>query len=351
MPSKTLIIRADASPEIGVGHVMRCAALAQAWRSAGGTAIFALATGAAELEGRIRSWQSHLVRIHVDPGSKEDAEQTNKLCQSQTAEWLCLDGYRFSVDYRARLKSSGARLLLIDDHGDCPPYLCDMVLNANPQASDAMYLPRGTQTQLLLGPRYALLRQEFLKLHRESVDVPYIARRILVTLGGADPHNVTLKVMQALHHLTEPRLEITTVVGAVNPHLEPIQTASAALPHVARVLSNVENMPELISQSDLAITAGGGTCYELAFLRVPMFLITTAKNQEQTVGAFSQANAAIAGGWFHSLTQSSLVAALQSLIGDHNLRKNMIGNASQMVDGRGAERVVEVMRKTERNRG
>jgi UDP-2,4-diacetamido-2,4,6-trideoxy-beta-L-altropyranose hydrolase len=338
-----LLIRADADSDMGVGHVMRCGALAQAWQSAGGKAIFAIASGTHELESRIRAWRSEAAVVHAKLGSIEDAAQTLQLCERHSADWLCVDGYHFSADYRLRVKSAGTRLFLVDDHGSCPPYLSDIVLNANPQASEALYQQRGPRTHLLLGPRYALLRQEFLNCQRQSTKVPDLAHRILITLGGADSRNVTLMVMQALGGLTDLPLQIDVVVGAVNPNLKSLQESAAASPHLVRILSNVENMPDLIMNSDLAITAGGGTCYELAFLQAPMFLMITADNHDLTVQTWAKNRAAISAGWFTLTTRESLASALREAIHDQKLRREVVENASRMVDGKGALRCVDMM--------
>jgi UDP-2,4-diacetamido-2,4,6-trideoxy-beta-L-altropyranose hydrolase len=345
MPDGTLLIRADASSEIGIGHVMRSAALAQAWQSSGGRAIFALANGARELEDRLSSWGSEVAVIRAEPGTGEDAAETNELCQRHRAYWLALDGYHFSQDYRTVLRKGGARLLLMDDLGDCAPYNCDIVLNDNPQAAE-LFNSRGVEARFLLGPRYALLRQEFLEFRRDTHEVSDRARRILITFGGGDDQNLTLQVMQTLQALRDVALDLTVVVGAGNPHRTSIQKAVDNSPHSARMLSNVKNMPELMSQTDLAISAGGGTCYELAFMRVPMFLIILARNQERTVEAFSEANAAISGGWFDSLEEEALRASLLRAIGDQKLRSRLRENAGQMVDGRGSQRVVDAMCET-----
>jgi spore coat polysaccharide biosynthesis predicted glycosyltransferase SpsG len=113
------------------------------------------------------------------------------------------------------------------------------------------------------------------------------------------------------------------------------------------LLSNVDDMPEIISQAELAISAGGVTCCELAFMRVPMFLITFAKNHEESVEAWGRAKAAWAGGWFHALERKSLAEALRRLIGDPKLRRELVENAERIVDGKGAQRVVEAMRRAQ----
>jgi UDP-2,4-diacetamido-2,4,6-trideoxy-beta-L-altropyranose hydrolase len=343
MPTEPLLIRADASAEIGVGHVMRCVALAQAWQHAGGRVVFALAAGPAEIEKRLRSEGFEVVEISASPGSPDDAAQTAKLSMRCEAEWLVLDGYHFSGDYRKRVKGPTFSLLLMDDHGEFAPYKCDIVLNTNPYASDAMYPQSEGQTRFLLGSRYALLRREFLERQTQHAHVPEKVSRLLVTFGGADPHNVTLQVVEALQELDDPQLDMVVVVGASNPHRASLEAALKKSSRAARLLSNVDNMPEVISHAELAISAGGGTCYELAFMKVPMFLITMASNHERTVEAYGRAKAALAAGWFDGLERKSLTAALRGLIGDSRLRRELIKNARQMVDGRGAQRVVETM--------
>jgi UDP-2,4-diacetamido-2,4,6-trideoxy-beta-L-altropyranose hydrolase len=343
VPIETLLIRADANAEIGIGHVMRCVALAQAWRDAGGRVAFALAAGAKELGPRLRAGGADVLQVSAEPGAAEDAAQTAELCRKYKAQWLVLDGYHFSQEYRESVNPGTTRLLWVDDHGQCSRYKCDIVLNTSPYASDAMYPQREKRTCFLLGPKYALLRREFLDFPRRSPEVATTATRILITFGGSDSDNVTLLVLQALQEVSDVRLDITVVAGASNPHREALRDAAARSSHVARLLTDVDEMPDVMADADLAISAGGGTCYELAFMRVPMFLITIADNHERTVKAWGGARAAVAAGWFDEFVGKSMSVELRSLIGDSKLRRELVENASRMVDGRGAQRVVETM--------
>jgi UDP-2,4-diacetamido-2,4,6-trideoxy-beta-L-altropyranose hydrolase len=340
---KNLLIRADASTDIGIGHVMRCLALAQAWLDAGGHATFALASGADELGNRIRTEGVGVSRIDAPPGSQDDVLQTLKLRNETKANWLVLDGYQFVQEYRRQLENSGLRLLLIDDHGDCAPYRSEIVVNVNPQASDAMYAESQSKTRFLVGPKYALLRREFLAVPGAHTKVSERAQKILLTFGGSDSDNVTLRVLQALQEVRDPHLQITVIVGATNPNRASLQAEIARSFHAARLLSDVGNMPQLMSECDLAITAGGATCQELAFLQVPMFLITIAENHEVTVEAYARANAAVTAGWFNRIDRSVLAASLRRVIVAPELREEIRANAKKLVDGRGAQRVVDVM--------
>jgi len=341
--NKRLLIRTDASTDIGVGHVMRCIALAQAWLDSGGQADFALARGADELGNRLHAEKMRISKVGAIPGSQEDLRETVDLAAAQRVEWLVLDGYHFSMDYRQQLENQNLHLLFIDDHGNYAPYRSEIVLNVNPQASGAMYGFSDSRPGFLLGTRYALLRREFLLFPRSSVEVPEKAHRILVTFGGSDSDNVTLQVLQALEEITDLKLQITIVVGATNPNKPSLQAQVAGSCHAATLLSDVNNMPQVMSQSDLAITAGGATCQELAFMEVPMFLLTIADNHEETVEAYSRAQAAVSVGWFNRIDRKNLVNSLRQVIADKKVRVEIRSNARRMVDGRGAQRVVEAM--------
>jgi UDP-2,4-diacetamido-2,4,6-trideoxy-beta-L-altropyranose hydrolase len=343
MPNKVLLIRADANAEIGTGHVMRCVALAQAWRDRGGRVEFVLAAGGAEIYDRLLSEGFEVREVLAEIGSAGDAAQTAELCAGSAAEWLVLDGYHFSQDYRHRIRSTVPRLLLVDDHGEFAPYNCDIVLNTNVYATNAMYPDRKGRTRFLLGTRYALLRGEFSDVQSGFAEVPEQASRLLVTLGGADPNNVTLQVVEALQELEDIEFELTVVLGVSNSHRSSIAQALKSFSRPAELLVNVRNMPELMARSDLAISAGGGTCDELAFFRVPMFLITIAKNQELAVEAYCRNKAAVVAGWFTVLNRGVLAASLRKVMGDKNLRTEISAKARELVDGQGARRVVESM--------
>ena len=340
MSGKTLLIRADANAEIGVGHVMRCMALAQAWQKAGGRAIFALAAGS-ELEERIRSEGADFETIHATPGTREDAAQTAQLCAGLHADWLAIDGYHFPVEYRRSARTLPACLLLFDDDAQDERCDCDLALNPDPDA--VLRSPADCETVQLRGPQYALLRREFLEHRRERPSIRETARRILITLGGGDSHNVTQQVFDALERLHDLDLDVTVIVGASYPYVGQLAAALRPSRLKATLLQNVDNMPELMSRADLAISAGGGTCYELAFMQVPMFLLTMARNHEAAVAAFASAGAAFNVGWFSSLNPEGLADLLRRVVCDRELRAGFVEKAARLVDGNGVNRVIDTM--------
>ena len=283
MPS-TLLIRADASVSIGTGHIMRMIALGQAWQAQGREVHFLCAEITPALEQRLASEGFHLLLIDATLGSPEDLSETMRLI-SETLQAdhqnvrVVLDGYHFGSDFQLGIKAAGFKLLVVDDYGHADFYHADWVLNQNISAREELYDKRSPDTKLLLGPKFAMLRKEFLTYKGWQREIAPVAKKILVTLGGSDPDNVTLKVIQALIDLD---LHVKVVIGGSNPHLREIenfiqsQNDSKAL---IEVIVNATNMPELMVWADIAVAAAGSTCWELAFMGLPSLLVILAENQ------------------------------------------------------------------------
>lgn len=341
--SKTLLIRADASAHIGTGHMMRCLALAQAWQDAGGHAIFAMAMQAPAPETRLGEEGMETVHLATQPGSADDAGQTVDLARRAGALTVVVDGYHFDAEYQRIIKDAGLRLLFIDDYGHADYYWADLVLNQNIHAHAGLYANRASYTQLLLGTRYVLLRREFLKWREWEREIPDVARKVLVTLGGGDPDNVTLKVIHALQQAQIDGLEAVVVVGGNNPHHEALKSAVRDSQVPIRLKSNVANMPELIAWSDVAISAGGSTCWELAFMGLPNLVLVLAENQRPIAEGLDDAKVAINLGWHTSVSTSEITQAMVQLSKDSVTRSDMAQHGRELVNGGGSSRVITAM--------
>lgn len=338
-----ILIRADASVHIGTGHVMRCLALAQAWMQQGGQAIALMREISPSLESRLTSESVQVLHLKSDTGSQEDARETVQTAQQVGATWVVLDGYQFSAEYQRILKENGLQLLVLDDYGHAKHYWADIVLNQNISADIRLYSNREPYTQLLLGARFALLRQEFWEWQGWQRQTPTIARKILVTLGGSDPDNVMLKVIQALQQVQIDDLQVVAVVGASNPHLEVLKEAVQSSRHSIRLEQNVTNMPELMTWADIAIAAGGSTNWELTFMGLPSLIISLADNQREISAKLNQQNIVDHLGWHQQVTSDQINRAVQDLIGDRTRREEMSKKGQKFVDGHGAMRVVSKM--------
>ena len=337
-----LLIRADASAQIGSGHLMRCLALGQAWRAYGGTVTFLSQCESDALRRWVESAGLNFVPLERSYPHPHDLQATLLTLEELVIPWLVLDGYHFDTVYQRAIRRAGHRLLAIDDTAHLPRYHADLVLNQNINAEQLRYRC-DPDTQLLLGTRYTLLRSEFLAWRDWHREAPHTARRILVTLGGSDPENVTLKVIRALQELDIPRPEARIVVGPSNPHLQLLRQAVERSTCDLQILTAVKDMPELMAWADVAVSAGGSTCWELAFMGLPNIVLMLAANQEG-VAAGLEANGVILNvGWHASVNVADLAKDLNALLRDAARRREMSKRGRQLVDGYGAARVTAII--------
>jgi UDP-2,4-diacetamido-2,4,6-trideoxy-beta-L-altropyranose hydrolase len=339
----TLLIRADASPAIGTGHVMRCLALAQRWHDAGGKSVFAMAASTPTIRARLAAECCTIASIPDAMGSMEDAACLADLASTHCSRCVVIDGYRFSSVYRRSIQQSGAMLLCIDDNGLTDELFADLVLNQNLHGCDTLYPCRKPETELLLGPKFVLLRREFDDWRNWKREVHPNAQRILVTMGGSDPANLTEIVLQALSELCLENVETVLVAGGSNPRIADLRDRAEQFHGRLRVEVNPINMAELMAWADLAISAAGATCWEMCMLGLPALVIDAGECQVPLARELDRAGVAV-----HvprdQITVRKLTTKFQELIASGQLRSGLSRKASGLVDGCGAARVVEAMR-------
>ena len=336
-----ILIRADASPEIGTGHVMRCLALAQAWQDAGGKAAYACRSLPKSLERRLCGECIAVHYLTSDP--VERAAETAAIARSLCAEWIAVDGFDFDANFLADLAVAEIPVVLIDDHAGRDFYEpMKMIINPNIFASPEMY--PGYGGEILAGPQFTFLRREFRS--RKRRDLPNAGTfNLLITMGGSDPENVTSQIIRALDHVNLTDLEITVVVGGSYRHREPLKHVMGESRHSWRLLVDVVNMAQVMSFANAAISAAGGTAIELGAMGIPMLLITMADNHAGTAEEFAKRGLAAVTGWYNKLNSRELGNRIQQFLDD---KVRLFARASAManlIDGNGAHRVVASMLK------
>jgi UDP-2,4-diacetamido-2,4,6-trideoxy-beta-L-altropyranose hydrolase len=340
-----VLIRADANVRVGTGHLMRCLALAQAWQEERGVAHFALEGGLPALERRLLDGGMGISRVAASHGSLEDAAQTVALARQMEAVWVVLDGYCFDAPYQRAVKEADLRLLVVDDYGHASRYYADLVLNQNIGASESLYVSREPYTRLLLGPRYAMLRREFWPWRSWEREIPPVAHKVLVTLGGADPDNVTLRAVRALRQIQIDGLEATVVVGGGNPHWESLRSAAEHSGCKIHLERDVKDMSVLMAWADVTVSAGGSTCWELAFMGLPAVVVVVAENQKGIAQGLDALGVVRNLGWRADVDEMDLARALKALATDFAHRGAMSEKGRQLVSGGGADEVVSSMNR------
>lgn len=340
---KKIVFRVDARTQTGHGHLMRCLALAQASKTAGYSPIFLSNCDSRELINRLEAEgfaYKSLEKSHPDP---IDVKTTIQTLDETAADWIVLDGYNFDFQFQKAVREAGHKLLVIDDLADKEIYDADILLNQNIYAQELSY-QCNPEAILLLGNRYALLRREFLRQNEKNREIPEIAKKILVVIGGSDPHCIAQQVVQALEKINIEGPQIAISASA---------ECKSKLESLAREINKRDEKiilfddPSLLrgwmEWADLAISGAGSTCYELAYLGIPGFMIICAENQKLIASEMDKQGILINMGWHSSLETNNLLQAVSDLARDQMKRTEMVRFGRSLIDGQGSARIVQWM--------
>ena len=253
-----------------------------------------------------------------------------------------MDHYALDRAWEQEVRPLCKRLMVIDDLVD-RPHDCDLLLDQSLGRKPGDYaglVPQGCV--VLAGTRYALLRPEFATLREYSLRrcASGELRAILISMGGVDRSNVTGQVLAALRQCELRRdLNITVVMGALAPWLEAVRTQAIDLPWPCEVRVDVNNMAQLMADSDLAIGAAGSTSWERCVLGLPALIVVLASNQYEAAESLQKKGAATV----ISLQglQKDVKSALP-LISTHFLQVQS-RNAASLVDGAGVVRTMQAL--------
>ena len=354
--------RADASVQIGTGHVMRCLTLADELRHQGHQCRFISRDHQGHLGELIASKGFAFDLLSIPEGAnidcwddgdtahahwlgvtwQVDAEQTLAALESVEVDWLVVDHYALDARWEMRLAVVVKNILVIDDLAD-RSHECDLLLDQNLGRQEADYNQRvPAYCRRLIGPRYALLRTEFAKLReisRQRRLKPQL-KRILISLGGVDATNITGRVLNALAESDLPvETELDIVMGASAPYLEEVRRQAVLLPFRAKVNVNVNDMADRMCLADLSIGAAGSTSWERCCLGLPAIVVVVAENQKAAATAMNQQGVAIV-----AENSEQVFGALNNLVRDRNpaqILRTMANSGYALIDGLGCEKVIK----------
>lgn len=334
------VFRADASPTLGNGHVMRCLALAEALIAHGWRCGFA---GDAVTFESVPQLRTGTVEFLILEGSA-DSEPAQLGRRWPQVDWLILDHYRRDAVFENACRPWARRILVIDDLAD-RPHVADCLLDATLGRRVGDYAPwTSSGCRFLLGPAYALLRTQFARARAAALERRTTAsnRRLLISMGATDPVNATGRILDAIG-TAGLDLEIDVALGSTAPHLETVRAQAARLPVPARVHVDVADMAGLMRQSDIAVGAGGGTAWERCVLALPSLVIVTGDDQRKVAAGLAQVGAIELLEAGKDVDSTRIVDGLRRLTSDRSRLVRMGMQAARQCDGNGVFRVVNVL--------
>ncbi len=336
-----LLIRTDATATVGEGHWRRSLALGQAWTGAGHEVQFLMAGPPPHIASQLHTLGIGLLCLDAVAGSRGDANITAAIAHANGAHAIFLDGYLFDATYQVDIKTSMLPIIMMDDFGHASQYSVDLVINQTFSPPESLYRNREDYTRLLLGTKYLLMREEFQFKTSPRRTHPQIARKILVTMGGADPENVTAMILNSLIGTTEFEMfELIVLIGGSNPHSEMLEDFASRAPLSVTVRRDVTDMKTILSWADIAVISGGTTCYEAARMSLPSMALILAENQAAVVERLGRWGTLINAGWFNTIDQRELAEHVLTLAHSKEARMALANSAFKLADGQGCRRVV-----------
>ncbi len=340
MRSKTcqVLFRCDGSTTIGIGHVMRCLALADELRSE-----YRLASGFA-----LRSDDSgvRLIRRHeypvFTPRAGTPFDYHNWLCELASecrAQTLVLD-VRDDLPHSAlrQLNESGVLLVTVDDPSDRRLHTDLAFYPPVPQVDRMDW--SGFAGKVYKGWDWIPLRREITAIRPYRPGHP--VRSLLVTAGGSDPAGMTVRTVEFLKPLKKAFATVVVVGPAFQHHWKLEQIVRTA-PEDFRIVRDPDSLPALMSQADLAVVSFGVTAYELAAIGVPSLYLCLTPDHEESASALVDKGVGVSLGLFPEMSGERFRAQLIPLLETPGLRHRMSCNGRTTVDGKGARRISDLI--------
>ena len=349
-----IAIRADASPHMGGGHVMRCFALAERLSSAGAAIDFVCAALSDALAERITSAGFALHRIGSDFGSHRipgwedrvldeasqarDLQMTAEALGAKRVDWCIVDHYQLDRHWQAAARRWAARILVIDDLAN-RLLDCDLVLDQTLGRDPRDYARQAPVARMLTGPTYALLRAEFAAarpaaLSRRRKLAP--VSQLVILLGATDVDGITGEVVQRVLSVARD-CAVDAIVPAGAPSLGSLEQLRR---RDCRLVLHVDpaNIAALLARADLGVGAAGATSWERCCLGLPSVALVLAENQRFLARKLEGAGAVTI-----ATSIEALGSALANLMDNGEARLRMIAAAAAIADGAGSARVAAAM--------
>jgi len=321
-----IIFRCDASTAIGSGHVMRCLTLANHMKNQGWTCVFACSPETLKSAPALGVSGYEVVAPNI----------------LKSCDVMVVDHYGLSASDETAFRKCAKKIIVIDDLAD-RRHDCDVLVDTTYGRAVGDYQPLVPENAIILtGADYALLRPDFQALRENALTRRDAAhgkiKRILITMGGADPDNVTAKILDSVRQ-ANLAITVDVVAGGGNPHLESLRRQIKSMGPDIHFHVNTPDMAALMAQADLAIGAGGTTSWERACLGLPTLLIEIADNQKTIAANLHAQGAVINLGWHENIAASDIARALQNLFQNPAQVMLMSQKARLICSGEGAARI------------
>lgn len=334
-----LLIRVDASESVGLGHLMRCLTIAEHFLLK--NIKVTVLTKSKNLKALIINNSIELVLMPDDIKVDDELKTIESLVSKKKINLILLDVNNFysfqsleSYDYYLKcLKNLSLFLLSFEDPHNCV-HSSDVIIIPYLD-SEKQEITKRQNSKYLLGLKYYVLRSEFLAV--KPVEIKKEIKNILITMGGCDNNNITLKVLESLNTLN---FNLTIIIGKMFKNIEPkIKNILDDYQGSYKLIKNTRNISKIMSESDIAIINSGLTKYETASIGLPSVVISNNDYHSELMKDFDKYNVILHLGTVDKLKNSVILDSVNLLSKDFKKRQIMSANGKVLIDGYGVERI------------
>ena len=341
---KQVLFRADASQQIGGGHVIRCLTLANVLSEQGWDCTFAVNRESILTVPNLTESVHKILILNCD---EKDEPEFIRNSIGNNVDVLVVDHYDRSVEFEKQCKEWSKTILVLDDLAN-REHFCDLLLDPTYQRTKSSYISYvESNCRLLLGTGYALLRPEFSQLRKTSLTRRYGSnkvRKVLVSMGLTDPVDLTSMVLSALKK-SNLELDIDVVLGANAPYLSKVREQINHIELSVNLHVDTDYMDRIMLEADIAIGASGSTSWERCCVGLPSLLCITADNQIEIAKQLSMSGAAMLLGEHDKIDSQLIARKLCEICENTSIRQEMTLKSSEIIDGLGVFRVVKELSK------
>ena len=318
----------EGGPAVGMGHVMRCISVAKAFAALGIEVHFYTNAGEGGEGGDGGAVEAALTDAGFEHDTLPfDTQEIGRINE----EIAVIDTHRDVLRHVIALKEAGTKTVLIDNYS-----ASDM--------ADSVIVPcaatgaRPMREGFLRGPDYVIVGENFLKA-RDAMERPAHSSplRVLVTMGGADPNNLTETVVEALQVLKD--IDVTVVMGPASKKSGRLERLKALGNSRFTFLHGVKDMAPLMNRAHVAFTAPGITVYELAFMGVPSVILGNYSSDRALIRELERLGVCIGLGFYKDTSAFHIGKSVQYFMRDGKRWEEMSRRAATLIDGLGALRI------------
>ena len=343
-----VLFRADGSNHLGMGHIMRCLAFARGLNKIGLKSVFVVRNYAKSIVELIKHYEFEVEIIPPDASLVEDATMTSEFVCRYYSRLIVFDIY--NSDNKAQIEEynryfplikTASRFMIAIDDPIRDDSLFDMQIIPYYGEEGTCKKYKG-ETKVLLGPDYFVFQEEFTRAAKVPREIKSSVQNVMVTMGGSDPHNLTPKVVKALNNSDcfIPNLKVVIGPGYTPTVRLEIETILKEHQGNHTFVLNCDNMADLMLWSDLGITSGGLTKYEMAITGTPSITISSFEEEAERTRLFAGAGSTLYLGNNNVVTEREIAKAVRKLLNDYTLRMEMNKAGRKLVDGQGIDRII-----------